>query len=210
MDSRVKSRVEAYGDPAAQQGAAGAGGSGARAYGPGTTSGAQTEYSASLGNVGLGDDVGGSNGHDDHSTAASPAAAFKEVCNRIAELKEFASYYVGAKVDGVKVTFRNLGIYAALGIVGLIAASAIITTAVVLLLTGLAFAIGAMFEKDRPWVGAIVVGLVVLGGLAGGIIFGMKKLTNTFRKQLVQKYENRQRDQRISFGEDVRGRREGA
>ena len=198
MDSRVKSRVAAYDDPAAQTGAAGAAG----------TAG----YSASLGDVGtgdtgVGDEPAGPNGHD---AGPSPAEAWKEVGSRIAEVKEFASYYVGAKLDGIKVSVRNLGIYAALGIVGLIAASAVITTSVVLLLCGLAWAIGAIFEHDRPWVGAIVVGLLVLGGLAGGIIFGMKKLTNTFRKQLVQKYENRQRDQRINFGEDVRGRREGA
>ena len=43
----------------------------------------------------------GSNGHDD---GKSPAEAFKEVGNRIGELKEFASYYVGAKLDGIKVT----------------------------------------------------------------------------------------------------------
>jgi len=207
MDARVKSRVAAYGDPAAQQGAAGAG-----AGASGAGAGADVGYSASLGNIGMGDEPGDAgarsgsgNGFD---TGHSPAEAFKEVGNRISEVKEFASYYVGAKLDGIKVTVRNVGIYAALGIVGLIAASAIITTSVVLLLGGLAWGIGAIFEKDRPWVGAIVVGLLVLGGLAGGIIFGMKKLTNTFRKQLVQKYENRQRDQRINFGEDVRGRRE--
>ena len=202
MDARVKSRVAAYGDPAAQQGAAGAGAGAGGA-------GAEAGYSASLGNIGMGEEpgAGSGNGHDD---GKSPAEAFKEVGNRIGELKEFASYYVGAKLDGIKVTVRNVGIYAALGILGLIAASAIITTSVVLLLGGLAWGIGAIFEKDRPWFGAIVVGLLVLGGLAGGIIFGMKKLTNTFRKQLVQKYENRQRDQRINFGEDVRGRREAS
>jgi hypothetical protein len=194
MDSRVKSRVAAYGDPAAQQGAAGAGAA---------DSGAG--YSASLGNVGLGDESG--NGRD---AGPSPSESLKEAASRFAELKEFAAYYVAAKLDGVKVTVRNVGIYAALGIVGLIAASAVITTAVVLLLVGLAMGIGKIFNPDQYWVGAVVVGLLVLGGLAGGIIFGLKKLTNTFRKQLVQKYENRQRDQRTNFGEDVRGRREGA
>jgi hypothetical protein len=139
-----------------------------------------------------------------------PKEAFKEVGVRLAELKEFAAYYAAAKIDSYKVTARNLGVYAALGIVGLIAASAIISTAAVLLLVGLALAIGKPFNPDQPWVGAIVVGLLVLGGLAGGIIFFMKKLTNTSRKKLVEKYENRQRDERIQFGEDVRGRRAGS
>jgi hypothetical protein len=154
----------------------------------------------------MGDEGAAGNGHDDGPT---PTESLKEAASRIAELKEFASYYVGAKFDGIKVSVRNLGIYAGLGIVGLIAASAIITTAVVLLLGGLAWGIGDLLW-DKYWLGALIVGLLVLGGLAGGVIFGMKKLTNTFRKQLVQKYENRQRDQRINFGEDVRGRREGA
>src|SRR5438045_2468016 len=126
MDSRVKSRVAAYGDPAAQAGAAGAGAGGGDAA---------RQYSASLGNVGVGSD----NGHDEGS---SPAEALKEVGTRLAEVKEFASYYLAAKLDGIKVSFRNLGIYAALGIVGLIAASAVITTSVVLLLVGLAWGLG--------------------------------------------------------------------
>ena len=205
MDARVRSRAEyragPSGQPAAQGGAAGAAGAAAEE----TESG----YSASLGNVGasLADD----NGHaTDGEAGASPAEHFKQAMSRIGELKEFASYYLGAKVDGIKVSLRNVGVYAALGIVGLIAISAVVTTAVVLLLVGLALGIGKIFDPDQPWVGGVVVGLLVLGGLAGGIIFGMKWLTNTSRRKLVQKYENRQREQRINFGEDVRGRREGA
>lgn len=206
MDSHVKSRVAAYGDPAAPQGAAGSGR-------PGPASATGSDYSASLGSVGVSDDAETSEniglGPNGHNAFGSPTESLKEAASHFAELKEFAAYYVGAKLDAIKVTVRNVGIYAGLGIVGLIAASAVITTAVVLLLTGIAGGLGDLLW-DKYWLGALIVGLVVLGGLAGGIVFGMKKLTNTFRKQLVQKYENRQRDQRTNFGEDVRGRREGA
>jgi hypothetical protein len=168
-------------------------------------------YSASFGDVGMSDFPGsatgksaGTNGDGHH-----PAEALRDAMGKLGELKEFASYYVSAKLDAFKVTGRNLGIYAALGIVGLIAGGTIISTAAVLLLVGIAIAIGKPFDPDQPWVGAIVVGLLVLGGLAGGIIWFMKRLTNTSRKRVVEKYENRQRDQRIIYGEDVRGRRAG-
>jgi hypothetical protein len=138
--------------------------------------------------------------------AASATDAMKGIGQLIGELREYASYYVGAKVDGFKITFRNIGIYAVLGVVGLIVMSAMVTTAVVLLLVGLALAIGKPFDPDQPWVGAVVVGLLVLGGLAAGVIIGMRKLTNTSRAALVRKYEERQRQQRIHFGRDVRGR----
>src|SRR5688572_3577976 len=227
MDARIRTGAAAYDQPAGAgycppagpgpgagktAGTPGAGtpGAGTTSAGPSTSA-----YSSSFGDVGMGDTgdagrTGASGSSNGHGSGHHPADAFKEVGARLGELKEFASYYVAAKLDSYKVTFRNLGIYAALGIVGLIAGSAIITTAAVLLLVGLALAIGKPFNPDQPWVGAIVVGLLVLGGLTGGIIFFMKKLTSTSRKRVVEKYENRQRDQRIFYGEDVRGRRAGS
>lgn len=220
MDARVRTGASAPGQSAGAgycpPGSAGASGGSAAggAAGAGTSAGAAAPksagatgggaaYSSSFGDVGM-SDAAGSNGH-----AHSPAEAFKDVGFRLGELKEFGSYYVAAKADALKVSLRNVGMYAALGVVGLIAGSAIISTAAVLLLVGLAIAIGKPFNPDQPWVGAIVVGLLVLGGLAGGIIYFMKSMTNTSRKRLAEKYENRQRDQRIQFGEDVRGRRAG-
>jgi len=148
----------------------------------------------------------GAGGEGDAPYASSATEAVKGIGQLIGELREYATYYLSAKLDGFKVTGRNLGIYAVLGIVGLIAMSAMITTAVVLLLVGLALAIGKPFNPDQPWVGAVVVGLLVLGGLAAAVIIGMRKLTNTSRAALVRKYEERQRQQRIHFGRDVRGR----
>ena len=134
---------------------------------------------------------------------ASPAEGLKDAAARLAELKEYATYFVGAKVDGLKLTLRNIALYAVLGIVGGIVGIGLLITAAALLLTGLAGAIGAIFNPDRPWVGGIVVGLLVLVGTFGGVIYLMKSLTGSSRKRTIEKYENRKRDERHLYGHDV-------
>src|SRR4051812_1646446 len=120
--------------------------------------------------------------------AASAGEALRGVGEKLAELGEYAGYFISAKLDGLKVGVRQLGVYAVLGIVGLIALSTVVTTAVVMLLVGLAMAIGKAFEPDQYWAGALIVSVVVLAGLAVGVIFGLKRLTNTSRSALVRKY----------------------
>jgi len=132
----------------------------------------------------------------------SPADAFKDIGARLGEVKEYASYLIATKLDGIKATIRNIAIFAVLGIVGLIVGGAVLVTAGVLLITGLAQAISALLG-DSGWAGKLIVSLLILGGLAAGVIFGLKSLTRTFKSQLVAKYEERQRQQRSNFGHDV-------
>lgn len=149
----------------------------------------------------------GANGHED-----APGEAFSRAARNFAELKDYVGYFLAAKMDGIRLSVRNLGLYAVLGTLGLIAGGAIVVTSAVLLLTGLAGAIGAIFDPDKPWVGEILVGLLVLGGLAGGTVLMMKKLTKASRERTVKKYESRQRQQRVEYGHDVaeRGREPAA
>jgi hypothetical protein len=145
----------------------------------------------------------------------SPTDAFKEMSSHFAELKEYASYYVAAKADGIKASFRNLGLFAVLGIVGLMVAGATVVTATVLLLTGIAGAISAIFRSDytmpdRTWIGGITVGLLVLGGIGIGTMLFMKKFTAASRERTVKKYESRQQQQRVQYGHDVHERAEEA
>jgi len=145
----------------------------------------------------------------------TPADAFKDLGSQLGELKEYASYYVAAKADGFKASFRNLGLFAALGIVGLMAGGAVVVTAVVLLLTGIANAIGQLFRygdvlPDRTWVGQIAVGLVILGAIGVGTMLFMKKFTAASRERTVKKYESRQQQQRVQYGHDVHERAEAA
>src|SRR5438067_1526741 len=70
------------------------------------------------------------------SDEQSPAQAFHDLRTRLGELSEYLSYYISAKTDSIKVSIRNIGIYAGLGILGLFAGGAFVVTAVVLLCPG--------------------------------------------------------------------------
>jgi len=134
-----------------------------------------------------------------------PGEAFKSVVNRFSELAEYISYYISAKTDGMKLTLRNVAIFAALGVVGLIAGGALVATAVVLLCVGLAHALGSLFGHIG-WLGDIVAGIVLLALVAGGMFFGLRMISKGSRTATVKKYAARQQQQRAKFGQDVRQR----
>jgi tetrahydromethanopterin S-methyltransferase subunit G len=135
----------------------------------------------------------------------APAEALKDVSTRLSELGEYVSYYLTAKVDGLKATGRNIGIYAALGVVGLIAASAMIMTLVVLTFVGIAHGIGDLLW-DKWWLGDLITGVLFLTLLAVGAMIMMKKLTASSRERTVKKYAARQQQERTQFGTDVQQR----
>jgi hypothetical protein len=134
-----------------------------------------------------------------------PGEAFKSVANRFSELAEYISYYISAKTDGIKLSLRNVAIFAALGVVGLVAGGALVATAVVLLCVGLAHALGALFGHIG-WLGDIVAGIVLLALVAGGVYFGLRMVGKGSRTATVKKYAARQQQQRAKFGQDVRQR----
>src|SRR4051794_1909842 len=82
----------------------------------------------------------------------SPSQAFHHAQMRLSELAEYVGYFISAKVDGIKLTVRNVAIFAALGIVGLIAAGGMVVTSVVLLCYGIARGLGVLFG-GRIWLG---------------------------------------------------------
>ncbi len=131
-----------------------------------------------------------------------PAEALRRAFAHVARLREYAAYYVAARLDALKATVRNIGIYAGLCVIGLIAVGAMVVMAVVLLLRGIAGAFAQLFS-GHPWLGDIITAVIVLALLAGGVIFSMKMLARTFRSQVVKKYEDRLRQQRQQFGRDV-------
>jgi len=150
--------------------------------------------------------VGAGDGNG-HAVGPSPAEAFKQAGARLAEVKEYAGYFVAAKVDALKLTLRNLVLYAILGVVGAIIGTTVLVTAAVYLLSGLAGAIGEIFpEPYEWWAGRLIVSLLVIGGTVVGVMLLTKSLTGSSRKRTIEKYENRKRDERNLHGTDVEQR----
>jgi hypothetical protein len=148
--------------------------------------------------------VGGAG--DGHQAAGerSPAEALKQASARLGELKEYASLLIAAKVDGLKLTLRKIVLYAILVVVGAVIGAALLVTAAVYVLSGLAGAIGALFpDRYGWWAGRLIVGVLVVGGSVAGVWLLMKSLTGSSRKRTIEKYENRKREQRNLYGSDV-------
>lgn len=134
-----------------------------------------------------------------------PAEQFKFAVNRLAELKEYALYFVTAKLDGIKLSLRNAVIYAGLGIIGALAGGAVIAVAAALLVIGAAHGIGAALG-GHAWLGDLIIGVFVLAVVGIGAVMAVKWLTKSFHQQLVNKYQSRQQEQRRTYGHDVQQR----
>ena len=134
-----------------------------------------------------------------------PAEQFKFAMNRLAELKEYALYFVSAKLDGIKLSLRNAVIYAGLGIIGALAGGAVIAVAAALLVIGAAHGIGAALGGNA-WLGDLIIGVLILAVVGIGAVMAVKWLTNSFHQQLVNKYRARQQEQRRTYGHDVQQR----
>ena len=138
------------------------------------------------------------------ASGPSPAEALKNASARLGELKEYVSLLVAAKVDGVKLTLRKIVFYAILGVVAAVIGVAMLVTASVYVLSGLAGAIGELFpEPYEWWAGRLIVGILVVGGTLVGVMLLTKSLTGSSRKRTIEKYENLKRIERDVYGHDV-------
>jgi hypothetical protein len=149
---------------------------------------------------------------DAQGERVNPAVeAVHRISADFAELKEYATLYLMARVDGVKRTLRNIGLYAALGVVGLIVGGAMLATAAAMIVIAIGQVLGILFG-GRIWLGYLVTGVLILTavGIAAWIV--MKKLTDSWRSKTMAKYEQLKQSQRERFGRDVseRARAEAA
>jgi hypothetical protein len=134
--------------------------------------------------------------------AAPPVEGIQNALRSLSEIREYIAYFITAKIDGLKVSLRRIGIFAALGGIGLVAGAAAIVTATVLVIVGLAQAIGLLLGGNF-WAGNLIVGLLLLGLIGAGAYLAVSRLFKASRKATVKKYELRRQRQRADFGHDV-------
>lgn len=133
---------------------------------------------------------------------ASPVDSLRDVQPRLKELGEYVNYLFAARIDAIKLAIRKAGIYAAVGIVALLAAAAFVVTAVVLLCLGVARGLTALFG-GRAWAGDLAAAVLFFAILGLGVWFGLGRLGAVSRERTIRKYAARQQQQRASFGTDV-------
>lgn len=147
---------------------------------------------------------------DDQSSAQStPPDAFQRLLQQFAELGEYISYYAAAKTDRFKLTLRNTALGVVLAALGFVAVAGLFVTAGWLLLIGVAGGLSVLFG-DRPWLGNLLTGALLLGGLGGGIYGMMVALRKAARVRTVEEYEKRQARQELRYGHNVSERATGA
>jgi len=154
-----------------------------------------------------GSDIGGGArlGPDSLTDDQAPSQALKDIGNRLSELSEYVSYFLTAKVDGLKLTLRNVGIMAGLGVVGLMALGGFVITLMVMLLRGIAYGLGDLMG-DRWWLGELLTAVAFLALMGVGVMIGLKKIGKSSRERTAKKYAARQQQERVKFGTDVHQR----
>ena len=138
----------------------------------------------------------------DEEPRETPRTTFAQLGQLVAELREYASYFLSTRIDAAKVSMRKALIYAVLAIIALIVAATALIVAVALFLTGAAAGLGHLFG-DRLWLGNLVMGLLVLLATAIGTIVVASMLTRSSRRKTVMKYEQRQQWQFKQFGRNL-------
>jgi hypothetical protein len=149
-----------------------------------------------------GNGASGSDSYDPSQRNGSTGEALHEAMRQLHEWQDYFRYYLATWIDGFKGSIRRAVIYTALGLLALFVAATIVITAAVLLLSGVSGAISRLFHSE-PWVGNLMVGSVILIGLAGGAWFGLSSLERAWKSKSQARYESFKRQQRLRWGHDV-------
>jgi uncharacterized membrane protein len=139
---------------------------------------------------------------------ASSAEAWRQVAVQLGQIRAFAGHYLRARIDAVRLTIRQMVIFAALSFIGLVALASVAVMMVVFLFQGIAGGFGELF--GRLWLGELVtMAIFALVFIAAGSM-ALGAIRNAGRRRIVKKYETRDSQERIDYGTDIHQRATGA
>jgi uncharacterized membrane protein len=132
----------------------------------------------------------------------SPAAAFRAVGISLREAVEYGAQLLSLQFEQIRLTATRLILFAMLGVIALLVASAIVVTSAVLICVGLAGAVSAALSLPG-WVGALIVGVVMVALVFALLIFWVRSQIGAARRQLKNRLAQRSQKQREEFGHDA-------
>jgi hypothetical protein len=112
----------------------------------------------------------------------------KLLLKQLGELGEYFSYFVTAKTDSAKLSFRHVVLWVVLAAFGFVAIAGLIVIASWLIVSGVAGGLSGLFG-NRPWAGNFITGILLLGGLWLGTYYNMAKRNKIACETTAKKYE---------------------
>ena len=149
-------------------------------------------------------DANNRSGTSDRVTVDEPVpTGAAAIGKRAREVAAFGGYYLSAQFDRIKLTAINIAMFAVLGVMALAIGLAVVFTAAVLLVVGVAQAIGSLLG-GHMWAGNLITAVAILGVIAAAVVIGFKVVTKSTRGKVAATYEQRKREQRADFNTDVK------
>lgn len=105
---------------------------------------------------------------------------------RVPRMRKDLQCLVAAHTDRVRASIRQLAIKAALGVLAGIVGIAVLATAAVLLVRGIAGGLAAAF--GIAWLGDLLAGAIVLGGIALATAIALGSARKKRMRSLVERY----------------------
>jgi hypothetical protein len=120
---------------------------------------------------------------------------------RFRELVDYVVYFLMTRIDAARHYVKQKILWLSLIALGVLAGAGAVVTAVVLLCTGIADGLSALF--GRVWAGELATGVILLGvtGLLGSYMFG--RLVKQSHQERVAKYDAFRARFRERYGHDI-------
>jgi len=137
------------------------------------------------------------------------AGEWERIKQQAGELIDYVSYYLEARTDILKLQGRQFLFRLRLEIAGILVVAGALVVAITLIFIGVAQGLAQVFA-DKPWLGPLITGLVLLGIISLAVWWWLARTHKAAHNRMIEKYEQRKRHQRARFGYDVVERAEAA